>query len=143
MKKLLYIFAIVLIVASCGSKKEEASDRFTEEYQASSISIFEKMKQGGVDTNQPLLYGFFFFDDDEKKLEPLKEQLLTEGYTFVRMEATEKAGYILHVEKIEVHTPQSLLEREKYLFKLAEKHHVELYDGWDVGNPDPTKPLHK
>lgn len=99
------------------------------------------MELQGVDTKKPLLFGYFFYDTDKSKLEQLKNELLKDGYKLVRLENTEKNMFILHVEKVEIHTRTSLLERGNELNKLAKKFQVATYDGWDVGNVDPTKPL--
>jgi tetratricopeptide (TPR) repeat protein len=98
------------------------------------------MELQGVDTKRPLLYGYFFYDKEQSKLEKVKKELVQTDYKLVRLEMTEEQEYILHVEKIETHSRTSLLGREDQLDKLANKYKVT-YDGWDVGNADPTKPL--
>jgi tetratricopeptide (TPR) repeat protein len=109
--------------------------------QSNIHAIFDRMELAGVNTQQPLLYGYFFFDGDKSKLEKLNHELLKENYKLVRLEKTSKQNFILHVEKVEIHSRASLLERETQLDQMAKKFQVEIYDGWDVGNPDPTKPL--
>jgi tetratricopeptide (TPR) repeat protein len=94
-----------------------------------------------VDTKKPLLYGYYFYDQDQSKLEKLKDELLKDKYKLVRLEKAEDQEFILHVEKVEIHSRASLLERENQLEQLAKTFQVASYDGWDVGNPDPTKPL--
>jgi len=94
-----------------------------------------------VSTKKPLLFGYFFYDKDKLKLENLKNELLKDNYKLVRLEMTKKKEFILHVEKVEIHTRASLLNRENQLEKLSKKFNIESYDGWDVGNADPTKPL--
>ena len=42
----------------------------------------------------------------------------------------------LHVEKTEVHTPDSLHERNQALYRFAEEHGLDGYDGMDVGAID-------
>ena len=42
---------------------------------------------------------------------------------------------------MEKHTRQSLQKREENLRILTKKHNVSSFDGFDVGNADPTKPL--
>ncbi len=141
MKKILAMFILFVFLTQCETKKKVGSERFDDKALEQINSVFTKMHEGGVDTNQPLLYGYFYFDKDPAKLETVKEHLVNEGYTFVRLEPVDDTQFILHVEKIEVHTPKTLLEREIYLDELAYKYDIELFDGWDVGNPDPTKPL--
>jgi tetratricopeptide (TPR) repeat protein len=99
------------------------------------------MELQGVDTRQPLLYGYFFYDKDTSHLKSLEFALLHDAYKLVRLDAVSDTEYILHVEKVEVHTPQSLEVRERQLRSIATQYKVRLYDGWDVGNIDPKKPL--
>ncbi len=99
------------------------------------------MERDGVDTKRPLLYGYFFFDKNRANLEKLGAELVKDNYTLARIEKTDSIFYILHVEKIEPHTRESLLKREIFLEAMAKQFTVELYDGWDVGNIDPTKPV--
>lgn len=134
MRKLIYITFTIIGFISCSSAQDN-------EKQASINSIFDKMELQSVDTKKPLLYGFFFYDKDKFKLEKLKDELLKDDYKLVRLENTEKQMFILHVEKVEIHSRTSLFDRENQLKKLCEKFQVTTYDGWDVGNADPTKPL--
>ena len=121
-------------IAACSTAQDK--DR-----QASINSIFEKMELQGVDTKKPLLFSYFFFDQDRSKLEKLRDELLRDNYKLVKFEKTEKQEFVLQVEKLEIHSRSSLLERENQLDKLSEKFKVATFDGWDVGNADPTKPL--
>jgi hypothetical protein len=41
--------------------------------------------------------------------------------------------FVLHVERIEKHTPQSLQARNSEFDRLSEEFALDLYDGWDVG----------
>ncbi|MFA9214546.1 MAG: ribonuclease E inhibitor RraB [Candidatus Methylacidiphilales bacterium] len=134
MRKIVYIYFTIICFISCSSAQDN-------EKQASINSIFDKMELQGVDTKKPLLYGFFFYDKDKFKLEKLKDELVKNNYKVVRLEITEKQLFILHVEKVEIHSRTSLFDRENQLDKLSKKFQVATYDGWDVGNADPTKPL--
>lgn len=134
MKKIIYLLFILLNFISCSRAQDK-------ERQANINSIFDKLELQGVDTKKPLLYGFFFYDKDKSKLEKFKEELLKDNYKLVRLENTEKQEFILHVEKVEIHSRTSLLERENHLEKLSKTFQVAKYDGWDVGNADATKPL--
>lgn len=134
MKKVFLFLFILLNFSSCLTAQQK-------ERQANINSIFDKMELAGVDVTKPLLYGYFFYDKDKSKLEKFKDELLKEHYKLVRLEMTERKDYILHVEKVEVHSRVSLLEREQQLDKLSKTFHIAIYDGWDVGNADPTKPL--
>ncbi len=134
MKKLFYLLIILINFISYSNAQD--NKRMTN-----INSIFDKMELQGVDTKKPLLFGYFFYDKDKSKLDNLKNDLLKDNYKLVRLEITEKKEFILHVEKVEIHTRTSLLERENQLEKLSKKFNIETYDGWDVGNADPTKPL--
>jgi tetratricopeptide (TPR) repeat protein len=104
-------------------------------------SIFDKVEVQGVDTKQNLLYGYFFLDKDKTKLEKLRSRLTTQSYQFVATEKKDNGEFMLQVEKIEQHSRQSLCEREQDLRELAIKYNVTSFDGFDIGNADPTKPL--
>ena len=134
MKKIFYLLVIFINLIGCtNAQNTKRMDNIN--------SIFDKMELQGVDTKKPLLFGYFFYDKDKSKLESLKNELIKDNYKLVRIEKTEKKEFILHVEKVEIQTRASLLDRENQLKKLSNKFKVETYDGWDVGNADPTKPL--
>jgi hypothetical protein len=103
--------------------------------------VFREMELEGVDLRQPMLYGYFFYDKDRRKLESLEAALLKMEYKLVRLDPVSDTEFILHVEKIEVHSPESLIRRESEFNKLASAHGVRVYDGWDIGNADPGKPI--
>ncbi len=134
MKKIVYLLISVIYFVSCANAQDSKR-------MANINSIFNKMELQGVDTKKPLLFGYFFYDKDKSKLENLKNELLKDNYKLVKLELIENKEFILHVEKVEIHTRASLLDRENQLEKLSQKFKIETYDGWDVGNADPTKPL--
>src|SRR5262249_50433417 len=81
-----------------------------------------------------LLWGYFFTDVDAKKLEKASAHLTTAGYRFVRIFlADDKRTHVLHVERQEKHTPQSLQVRNRELERLASEFDLACYDGVDVG----------
>ncbi|MBP6214176.1 MAG: tetratricopeptide repeat protein [Pyrinomonadaceae bacterium] len=137
------MIALVCAVSSCAQKipvsndKKEADGKKMEQ----TYLIFDRLKAQGVETDKPLLYGYFFFDKDKSKLELLAADLTQQKYSLVRLEQNEDGVFVLHVEKVEVHSADSLLQREEELRSLATRFSVTTYDGWDVGNTDPTKPL--
>lgn len=134
MRKIIALFFALLSITSCAPVQDN-------ERQTNINSIFDQMELQGVDTKQPLLYGYFFYDQDQSKLAELKDELLKDNYKLVRLEKAEDQEFILHVEKVEIHSRASLLERENQLDQLSKTFKVATYDGWDVGNPDPSKPL--
>ncbi len=78
--------------------------------------------------NEPLLWGYFFIDKSVEKLDKAAVELTEMGYTFVEfletvVEDGEEPYYYLQVEKAEIHTLNSLFERN-----------LEFYDflvNWD------------
>jgi tetratricopeptide (TPR) repeat protein len=72
-------------------------------------------------------------------LESLKQALEQQQYSFVEIRKEDKE-FVLHVEKIEQHTRETLFAIKQNFAKLAENYGVS-YDGFDVGNINPAKPL--
>ena len=94
----------------------------------------------------PCLWGYFFVDPDADKLEAATLELQSLGYRVVELfeleaddeDRPDAAGsHCLHVEKVEAHTPQSLLRRNEQLRAFADAHGLADYDGMDVG-PAPV-----
>ena len=90
--------------------------------------------------DEPMLYSFYFVDENVDKLEKLGIYLDEQGYDFVDVfelgdeETNESTGeYLLHIDKIEVHTPRSLAERNAQFAKLAAEYELKTYDGWEFG----------
>ena len=98
-------------------------------------SMFNNMRaktKWNVDGN--LLWGYFFFDPHAEKLRVIATELQKSGYRFVNLyPSDDKTTYVLHVEKVETHTPKTLYQRNQELEQLAEKHDIASYDGMDVG----------
>jgi hypothetical protein len=86
------------------------------------------------DVDGDMLWGYFFTDLDPKKLERASQHLTQAGYRIVRIYPTDDGStHVLHVERIEKHTPQTLHARNGELEKLASEFALESYDGMDVG----------
>lgn len=82
----------------------------------------------------PLLWGYFFYDASEQKLGRAADALAAQGYKVVGIEQPPGTLlYRLHVERVEVHTPDSLHTRNQALYELAEKFGLQSYDGMEVG----------
>ena len=101
--------------------------------------MFESMRtESKWNVDAPMLWGYFFTDS---KMDPLREvaiHLTKEGYRYAGShQADEKPTYVLHMEKVERHSPQSLYERNVYLDGVAKRFGVGAYDGMDVG-PAPS-----
>lgn len=103
--------------------------------------IFELAeKEDGWDLNGELLFSYYFVDKSVEKLEKLGEYLAGEKYDFIDIfelgdeETGESTGeYLLHIDKVETHTPESLAERNVEFQKLADQYEIESYDGWEFG----------
>lgn len=90
---------------------------------------------------QSFLYGYFFFDDIGKKLENLGSALEEKSFKIVSIEEKEKNIFQLHVEKIQIHSKESLLKQLIEFDELALSVKIKAFDGWDIGNIDVSKPL--
>ena len=103
--------------------------------------IFNEAKQeDNWNLDEPHLFTYYFVDTDVDKLEKLGNHLQEQGYDFIDVfelgdEETEKptGEFLLHIDKEEVHTPESLAQRNVEFSKLAEEYGVETYDGWEFG----------
>jgi Regulator of ribonuclease activity B len=90
--------------------------------------------------DEEMLYSYYFVDTDVDKLEKLGLQLENEGYDFIDIfelgdeETDESTGeYLLHIDKVETHTPESLAQRNVEFQTLANEHEIASYDGWEFG----------
>lgn len=97
-------------------------------------------KEDNWNTNEEMLYSYYFVDKDVDKLEKLGIYLEENGYDFIDIfelgdeETGESTGEnLLHIDKEERHTPQSLAERNVEFAKLAAEYEIETYDGWEFG----------
>jgi len=100
----------------------------------------EAKQQDNWNTDEPMLYSYYFVDEDADKLEELGVKLEENGYDFIGVfelgdeETDEATGeYLLHIDREEKHTPESLAERNVELQKIADEHEIETYDGWEFG----------
>lgn len=113
----------------------------TESQLAGIKEIFEEARtEDNWNLDEPMLYTYYWVDTDVDKLEKLGNHLQEQGYDFIDIfelgdeETNESTGeYLLHVDKVEVHTPESLAERNVEFAKLAEEYGIETYDGWEFG----------
>jgi Protein of unknown function (DUF1260). len=103
--------------------------------------IFETARtEDGWNFDEPMLYSFYFVDEDVEKLEKLGNRLESEGYDFIDIfelgdeDTGESTGeYLLHIDRVETHTPESLAERNVELQRIADEYEVQTFDGWEVG----------
>lgn len=90
--------------------------------------------------DEEMLYSYYFVDESIEKLEKLGLKLEEDGYDFLDIfelgdeESEEPTGeYLLHIDKVEVHTPETLAARNVEFQKLAGEYDIESYDGWEFG----------
>jgi len=96
--------------------------------------MFANMRATPSTNSGELLWGYFFFDSMQERLFAASEELQRKGYTIVRNELSDdRSSYVLHVERVETHTPKSLHQRNAELEALAQAHGIDSYDGMDVG----------
>ncbi len=103
-------------------------------------SMFSNMKdEYGWDLSKPMVWGYFFTNKTPDELERAGNLLERDGYRVVDIFLSEKEDpaepdlWWLHVEKVEVHTVESLQSRNEVLTDFASSNHLDSYDGMDVG----------
>ncbi|WP_206606625.1 ribonuclease E inhibitor RraB [Steroidobacter cummioxidans] len=137
-----YILAMVLmaILAIPAATWAQGRKMITRE---ALVEMFESIgRDTKWDMSKPMLWGYFFTDAGRAKLEKAAPLLEKEGYRFVEIFISDKEDpndpdlWWLHVEKVEVHTPDTLNKRNKGLYKFAADHQLGSYDGMDVGPVD-------
>ncbi len=103
--------------------------------------IFNEAKiEDNWNLEEEMLYSYYFVDESVDKLEKLGLKLEADGYDFIDVfelgdEETEKptGEYLLHIDKVEIHTPESLAQRNVEFSNLAEEYGISTYDGWEFG----------
>jgi len=117
----------------------------TVDEQLESIrEIFETARtEDGWNPEAEMLYSYFFIDKDAEKLETLGLDLEKQGFDFIDIfelaeeESGEATGeYLLHIDKVEIHTPDSLAARNVEFQKMANEYEIDSYDGWEFGEVD-------
>ena len=100
----------------------------------------EAKREDNWNLDEEMLYSYYFVDEDVEKLEVFGNFLEEKGYDFIDIfelgdEETDKATgeFLLHIDREEKHTPQSLAERNVEFSKLAAEHGLKTYDGWEFG----------
>ena len=82
-----------------------------------------------------LSWGYYFSHNDLESLETAKEILISKGYDFAEIIQEEKE-FFLHIEKIEIHTIDSLYKRCTELKTLTLELQIKSFDGFDVESTD-------
>jgi len=90
--------------------------------------------QGRINVDGPLLWGYFFLDPDRTRLETAAAELQSKGYHVVGIaKAPDRPLFRLQVDRVEVHTPESLYARDIELEGFVRRLHLASYDGMTVG----------
>lgn len=85
------------------------------------------------DMDGEMLWGYYFVSDDANQLTEAGALLASEGYDVAGVyENEDEPGFVLHVQKLEVHTPESLFARNAVLEEFAKANGLRAYDGMDV-----------
>lgn len=94
----------------------------------------EMKKQTDWNLQGKLVWGFFFTSPTKPPLIEASKSLEKTGYRIVSVYTDDKKkDWWLHVEKIEVHSIDSLHARNQELVKFSSQMKLGTYDGWDVG----------
>ena len=96
-------------------------------------------REEGWDVESEMLYSYYFVDESIEKLEKLGLHFEKDGYDFINIfelgddETGEPTGeYLLHLDKTEKQTPETLIDRIAEFEKIAQENEVE-FDGWEFG----------
>lgn len=96
-------------------------------------------KQTRWDMSREMLWGYFFTNPTQAPLEAAAAELSKMGYRIVlvypsdKKQPTDPDLWWLHVERVEVHSVESLHQRNIELTQFAARRGLKSYDGMDVG----------
>jgi len=111
------------------------------------IDFFDRTRQlkregrAQFDIDQVCRWSFLFIDPDREKLTRAGRFVEQQGYKVVGfLEPSpgddDQDTIYLRFDRVECHTPDSLLARNAELYKIAADFDLEDYDGMDVGAVD-------
>jgi hypothetical protein len=107
--------------------------------------MFDQMqRQSHWDISKPLLWGYFFVNPTREPLDRAAPLLSAMGYQVVKIYLADKKSasapdqWWLHIERVEVHTVDSLDARNHEFNDFAASHGIAVYDGMDVGPASGT-----
>jgi len=112
------------------------------------VDMFDSIaERGDWDMSRPMLWGYFFVNREPVALRAAIPKLQSEDYEFVSVYKSEKDErddadlWWLHVQRVEIHTVDTLFARNERLSEFAKRHGIDSYDGMDVGPlPVVTRP---
>lgn len=100
--------------------------------------LFERIRAAsGFNLTKPATYGYFFNTPYPERLVQVRAVLENEGYVFVESHIDRNGRSWLQVAKVEIHTVDSMVERNRRLVAVASAHDSVDYDGWDVTRNEP------
>jgi hypothetical protein len=104
-------------------------------------------ERGQWDMSRPMLWGYFFTHSDREALNAVVPLLQIRDYEYVEIHQSDKDDpteadlWWLHVQRVEVHSVDSLFARNEQLSDFAREHGLDSYDGMDVGLPESPERL--
>jgi len=136
MKFAIHLITLLLVgvVLSQSANAQPGGSR--EDLEGMFANISQKTKW---DMSKDMLWGYFFTNSSRAKLDLAAKDLSRVGYRIVDVYLSKKDDpsapdlWWLHVERIEMHSVDSLLERNAELAVFAKTHYLGSYDGMDVG----------
>jgi hypothetical protein len=103
-------------------------------------TMFAQMQQQSHwDLSKPLLWGYFFISPTREPLDKAAHLLAAMGYRVVGISPVGRSPspvpdrWRLHVDRVEIHTVDSLDARNHEFNDFARVNGIALYDGMDVG----------
>ena len=134
------ILAALIVLTTLGIPIAQAAAPISKEKLQAMFAAMRRNAPWNVDG--PLLWGYYFTNPIPEPLKVAAGQLEALGYHVVdiseRPNAASKSRWWLHVEKIEVHSVESLDARNHEFYDFAAKNQLSSYDGMVVG-PAPPK----
>ena len=85
------------------------------------------------DVDGPMLWGYFFMHSAAEPLQMTSDFLEASGYRVVGLNENGPGLFVLHVERVETHSAETLFARNAELYKVADRFGLDSYDGMDVG----------
>jgi hypothetical protein len=93
---------------------------------------FDTLRANGIDLSKPVIFGYDFNSANFSEINALRARLAVDGYSFVQTYVDNEGRTWLEVEKKEVHSPESLFERNRQLRSLANEFRTVQYDGYAI-----------
>jgi hypothetical protein len=93
---------------------------------------FDTIRANGVDVSKPLIFGYDFSSTNSADINDLRARMEVDGYSFVQTYVADEGRTKLEVERKEIHSPESLAERNRQLRSLAKEFRTVQYDGYAI-----------